>query len=96
MSASLSPDILELEEDASGGSGFNGFNGFDGLLRSGGRRRWWCLSHDRAFRSSSIGLLLICPKSTHSLRIDEGQRTRTKKIKKIRVVTQHRDSEGNN
>jgi hypothetical protein len=73
MSASLFPDILELEEDASGGSGFTGF---DGLSRSGRRRRRWCLSHNRAFRSSSIGLLLIliCPKSTLSLGIDEGQR----------------------
>jgi hypothetical protein len=66
MSALLSPDILKLEEDASGGSGF------DGLLRRGERRRRWCQSHDRAFRSSSIGLLLICPRSTHSLGIDEG------------------------
>jgi hypothetical protein len=71
MSASLSPDVFELEEDASGGSGFSGLSAF---LRSGGRRRRWCPSHDRALRNSSIGLLLNCPKSTHSLGIDEGQR----------------------
>jgi hypothetical protein len=89
MSASLFPDILELEEDASGGSGFTGF---DGLLRSGRRRRRWCLSHNRAFRSSSIGLLLICPKSSQ---LSRSALTRgSDNNEKIRLVTQHKDSEG--
>jgi hypothetical protein len=64
--------------DGFGGFGafgaFGGFGGFNRLPRSGGRRPVWCPSHDLAFRSISIGLSSIYPKSIYSLGIDEGKR----------------------
>ena len=87
-------DGLDGFDGFDGFNGFNNFLGFDcftGFARSGGRRPVWYPSHDLASRNSSVGLSLICPKSTHSLGMDEGERQQRSFFK---ALLQYRHSEG--